>query len=602
LLRSLKELSFGRSAQTRPLRRLMLIGLLLPLALSIAATAYDYWSKFNEARNELTELTYALHEHTLKVIETQSLILKLVAAEIGDRPVASLAGDRRLYDRLVEMTSNHPQVDGIFILDAAGDLAVHSRAFPARAVNFADRDYFVAQRDTDGGLFIGSLLRGRISGHPIFNVSIRLTDGAGRFQGVAGISLSVPYFNDFYGRLSTRENYAVSLSRLDGALLSRYPRIPDDLTAIENSLRVAFADPGAAKDGFTEIASAVDGTRRIFAYRRIEGYPLMIGIGFDKALILRTWAIEALILMTLGLACGLGFLLAVAAVHKGIRDRETDLVNLREASQKLAAEIADRRRAEDAAIAMATEARAADSAKSQFLASMSHELRTPLNAIIGFSEMIELGLAGPVGGKAKDYVSDIRQSAELLHGIIGDLLDLTNMDTGKMELRESVCDLAEVTRKAIAMVMPAAGARGIAIPVAATASHTIYRVDPRACRQVLGNLLANAVKFAPAGSTIEVVFRDAADGVEWVIADRGPGLRGQSESDLFRPFRRTVALVAKDNEGLGLGLPISRRLAEMHGGRLSVADRPGGGLVARFSLPATRAAEMRPAARAEVSR
>jgi signal transduction histidine kinase len=220
--------------------------------------------------------------------------------------------------------------------------------------------------------------------------------------------------------------------------------------------------------------------------------------------------------------------------------------------------------------------------KSEFLANMSHELRTPLNAIIGFSEVLGERLFGELNDKQAEYVGDIAESGRHLLALINDILDLSKIEAGRMELDLSDIDIGKTISHALSLVRERAERRGIAIGSRVEA--VTLRADERKVKQVLLNLLSNALKFTPQGGRVDVRVATVGHHVEVSVADTGVGIAPEDHDKVFEEFRQVGASAARV-EGTGLGLAISRKFIELHGGRMSLASAPGKGSTFTFSLP-----------------
>ena len=232
-------------------------------------------------------------------------------------------------------------------------------------------------------------------------------------------------------------------------------------------------------------------------------------------------------------------------------------------------------------------AKAADKAKSAFLANMSHELRTPLNAIIGFSDLMIQGIHGELTAKYAEYMHDIRGSGVHLKDILNDILDLSKIDAGGMALNaENVC-LAEVGEACRRIIAPLAEKAGIQLSVELARELPSFRLDATRFKQALINIISNAVKFTPPGGAVTV--RAALEGPEWIVsvADTGIGMTAEGIALAVQPFRQVDSALNRRFEGTGLGLPLSRALMELHGGRLSIESEPEKGTTVRLHLPMT---------------
>ncbi|MFN3547604.1 MAG: PAS domain-containing sensor histidine kinase [Mesorhizobium sp.] len=233
-------------------------------------------------------------------------------------------------------------------------------------------------------------------------------------------------------------------------------------------------------------------------------------------------------------------------------------------------------------------AEAANRAKSEFLANMSHELRTPLNAIIGFSELMQSGLFGPLGSERyAEYARDIHASGNYLLGVINDILDMSKIEAGQFALHREEIELAALMEEAIRVVSVQAAAKNIAVETSIDQSTRLH-ADRRAIKQIAINLLSNAVKFTGQGGRIQVRARKAGGSLVLSIEDNGCGIPREALKKLGRPFEQVQNQFSKSHTGSGLGLAISRSLTEMHGGALKIKSAEGEGTIVSVRIPAGR--------------
>lgn len=235
-------------------------------------------------------------------------------------------------------------------------------------------------------------------------------------------------------------------------------------------------------------------------------------------------------------------------------------------------------------------AESANLAKSQFLANVSHELRTPLNAIIGFAEMLEMGISGRLEPRQVENVGFIRQSGEHLHRVINDILDLAKVDAGKLDLYEEAgIDPRVMVEGCLAFVKERAKDAKLALTVEIEAGLPRIIADPLRLKQILLNLLSNAVKFAGhGGSVVAAARRSPEGGLIIEVRDNGPGMTAEEIKVALEPFGQVDASLARRYQGTGLGLPLARRLAELHGGGLEVHSTKGAGTTVDIWLPPER--------------
>ena len=321
--------------------------------------------------------------------------------------------------------------------------------------------------------------------------------------------------------------------------------------ASSNGERLAFGRPF---DAFLA-AESEDGAAPALLLRRLaagrEMRELMIG---------ETWYLLA----ARGLSEG-GMVLTFSDVHD-LKQREREL-----AEAKIAAESASR-------------------LKSQFLATMSHELRTPLNAILGFSEVIRDSVFGKEIGAIKkysDYAGSIHTSGRHLLSLISEILDLSKIEAGSYVLDVTTLDMREVMHGALTIISAAAGNAGIDLRYALPDEAMYVSGDDRSIRQVALNLLANAVKFTPRGGAVALELSMRGGYVEFAISDTGIGIAKEHIEAVFEPFRQVDASIRRRHEGTGLGLAITKRLVELHGGKIALESEPGIGTTVRVKLPPT---------------
>ncbi len=230
-------------------------------------------------------------------------------------------------------------------------------------------------------------------------------------------------------------------------------------------------------------------------------------------------------------------------------------------------------------------AEAADRTKSVFLANMSHELRTPLNAIIGFSEFMRSGLAGAPQQSWIDYAGYIHDAGSHLLGIVNDVLDLSRVEAGCMEVDADTVVIAELFADCLRFVSVRAEASGVALAAAPEGGPETIRTDHLRLRQILLNLLTNAVKFTPQGGSVELRARWSEGGVILSVTDTGCGMTDPEIEIALQPFKQVENSLSRKSEGTGLGLPLSKKLAELLGGTLSIVSAPGRGTVVEIRLP-----------------
>jgi signal transduction histidine kinase len=274
----------------------------------------------------------------------------------------------------------------------------------------------------------------------------------------------------------------------------------------------------------------------------------------------------------------------LAAIASGDFSGHVDVEN----RDELGALAANVNRMNDELRRLYMELEAASRHKSEFLASMSHELRTPLNAILGFSQVLREEMVGKVNEKQAEYLDDILSSGNHLLSLINDVLDLSKVEAGQVELEVESFSLRDALERGVVMVRDRATQDGVQIELAADPEVDVVEGDERRIKQVIFNLLSNAVKFTPAGGAIDVSSSRVNGEVRISVADTGPGIAPEDHERIFEEFQQTGAGL-EQREGTGLGLALSKRLVELHGGRIWLESELGKGSTFVFTLPSRSA-------------
>jgi PAS domain S-box-containing protein len=258
-------------------------------------------------------------------------------------------------------------------------------------------------------------------------------------------------------------------------------------------------------------------------------------------------------------------------------------------------DVSDRVRFEVALRDAKQQADAANLAKSEFLNTISHELRTPLNAVIGFSEIMQSEILGPIGNdKYRSYIGDIQASGTLLLNVINDILHLSKAEVGKLELTEDTFDVEESIRAVLRLLQPRIESGGLCAEIHMPSDLPMLRADQRKTQQLFTNLLSNAVKFTQQGGRIDVVGRfDRETGVTIRFIDTGIGIEPEKLNVVFEPFRQIDSALSRKHNGTGLGLPIVKAIMEQHEGRVELKSTVGSGTEVSVIFPPERVIETR---------
>ena len=277
-------------------------------------------------------------------------------------------------------------------------------------------------------------------------------------------------------------------------------------------------------------------------------------------------------------------------------DFESEAAENAAARQSLQEELQRRLLIEESLKEAQHRAEAADRAKSEFLANMSHELRTPLNATIGFAELMAQEVRGPLGDpRYREYVDNIKESGEHLLSLINEILDLSKIEAGKLELDDETFDLALAAAAALRLVTPQAQKMRLLLRSNLPKEPLLLRGDSRAVKQIISNLLSNACKFSEAGGSVELeVALNASGRCVIKVRDHGIGMTLEEINLALTPFGQVNSYISGNRKGTGLGLPLAKTLTELHGGRLTIESTPHKGTEICVILPAERVVAKHP--------
>jgi signal transduction histidine kinase len=358
----------------------------------------------------------------------------------------------------------------------------------------------------------------------------------------------------------------------------------EDVTTIRKMLSIRARAEHYARDIYTDAAALANGTREEIQDLIARNASAFAG---SRALFIGV-AAGAIVL-----ALGLGFVLSwsligpiqriddqFAAIASGDFSGHVEVDN----RDELGALSANVNRMNEELRRLYTELEEASQHKSDFLANMSHELRTPLNAIIGFSQVLRDEMVGSVNPKQAEYLDDIISSGNHLLSLINDVLDLSKVEAGQIELEVHPFSLREALERGVVMVRERATEDGVRVAFTADPEVDVVDGDERRIKQVIFNLLSNAVKFTPAGGEVDVSATRANGEVRVSVADTGPGIAPEDFERIFEEFQQTE-VGGEQREGTGLGLALSKRFVELHGGRIWLESEVGRGSTFTFALP-----------------
>ncbi|MBI1245966.1 MAG: hypothetical protein GC202_13265 [Alphaproteobacteria bacterium] len=556
------------------LRRLYVWAVLLCVALVAAALSTASWMFRRESAQRLAGIERNLlvaDSHGVRLVALADAVIMQVLWSLDGRDPAKLPPEQIALIRRTALDSV-PAHFSLDIWQADG----HSRLLSSR-IDASGREDFRYQIgsgrqaperelmiDPNRQLFISGPLPGAREAEETIYVSRPIATLEGQTVGVVSVGIPLQSFVDVFKALVDREGDRISLFRNDGTAIARYPSDDVENAAAMPGLNLWARYP-AARTGHFNYQPAGTDVPLLAAFVGLEPLPLVVVYAtvwqpFDRNVLLAYWPMLAIA----------GVTLLAAFVYARMSIRYAVALGRSNADLALARD-GLRREAEGRGI---------------FIAKMNHELRTPLNAIVGFAQILSDATFGPLGhAKYSEYARDIADSGNHLLMLIGDIIDFSTIDVGSRELRIVEIDASILAEEMARLLRPVAADRKVTLR--AFGEGVVACGDEIAVRQILMNLVSNAIKFSPAGAQVDIVARnDETSGMVAIsVVDRGPGIAPEDLSSIGKPFFRTRASRDSAVPGTGLGLSISTALAHRLSGRLTLASAPGLGTTVTLMLP-----------------
>lgn len=520
------------------------------------------------AERKTSSAAVALSSFTGTVLGTMESVLGASIAH--DASPGGVVDADAMSRKLAALQRSVSFIRTLLLVDArTGFVVADGRADrPALGFDVGDRAYLRVHLDAPpeggaGGVFIDRPVRSRVDGNWSLPLSRAIRDADGRPRWVFVTSISIEYLTGVFRDVAADAPLSVLMVHRDGTVLAGWPlpegRLGQSVAATSALLREHL--PRGETGGFQAV-SPVDGVERLVQYRVVEGHPVIIAVGRPAATVRHVAFAEVAPWLAIAVFGALAFALGGEVISRSLRATRRALI----------------------------EAERADARKSQFLANTSHELRTPLNAILGYAEVVRDDVfATGLPDRYRRYGAAIHESGRHLLALVNDLLDLNQLDRDRVVMDTESVPLSALFEEAVRLAWAGGeDAPRVEMPDGDALAGLALDCDRRRLVQALVNLLANALRHTPPHGAVRLdVERDAAH-VVLVVADSGPGLPLGLIDKLGEPFALEGDPYLTRKQGTGLGLPITQRIAVMHGGRLAAANARSGGAVMRLMLPAAR--------------
>ncbi len=496
------------------------------------------------------------------LLSVDLMLMDAVTAMAGSDPSAAEAAIRRHVPYAVPGTQT-----GIY--DGEGRLIAGGRAMMLRPAGIAETAYYHRHRYDGVRSATVHLLspRGILAG---LGQSRSVVDDRGGFLGVIVAMIDGDFLAGLVSEhLESTTRVCVFLTGAESAVQMPGPDCGIGLPELEGT-RGAMADETALGGGIGQFGTVTDVTSdRIVSLHGLRSFPLTLHLSKDLEAVLAVWRDRATV-WAIAVAVS-GLLLVVFAGWIAVLERARMRLAARFHEEELA-----RRQAQES-----------DKLKSQFISKMSHEFRTPLNAILGFAQVIKDQLIGPLQNrKYVEYANDIYISGEHMLSLVNDFLELSKIEAGRMQLKPQYLSVRSEVSAVLRMVGPKADAKGVSIYSESIVGEAHAVADQRALRQMLLNLVGNAIKFTEPGGRVDIELDQSdADYDRLCVRDTGCGVPDGQLDRIVRPFEQVNGSSDPASEGTGLGLPIVKSLAELHGGSFALTSEVGIGTTATVSLP-----------------
>lgn len=601
------DLSAPAASYPRLLPGLASLVVIAVIALIVAAQVRTRTVLLQAARLDARNLSEVLEAQTGNTLQSVDATLLGVAGIWAHMPPAARGDPRTMYRLLREKVGEEESIRSVYILDRQGRMIHDSASFPARRLDFFDREYFRVHLDSVPHLHVSPMMRGRLTGRWGMVLSRPLRDSRGRLQGVVVAALEPDDLARPFAALDVGARGIIVLHHTTGGTVLHVPFKADAIGARDDELiRLAQGLPaGAAIQG----EGVLWGERRLYAVRQLYRYPMLITVALSERDVLAAWSRSTLAYALVAAAFLVSVLWLTRHLIRELRRREALMQALSRNEEALRLQSDHLQEAVEERTRELTRAKEAaekaNRAKSEFLSNISHELRTPMHVMLSFAK---LGLEQTRAGKAPletldNYFARIRTNGERLLYLLNDLLDLSKLEAARMRYSFRALRFRQVLAPVLEEMEALAAPRRLTLALHAQDEDDSVHGDGARLQQVMRNLLSNAVKFSPDGGHVQIQLTpgvlprhpedsagatagaaEVVDALEISVSDQGSGVPEGEFEAIFDKFVQS-SKTRSGAGGTGLGLAICREIVIHHGGQIWAANGANGGAVFTVVLP-----------------
>ena len=552
-----------RKDKIAPVTRLGIFAVLGVFAVITLVAGEAYRDAQQEMQIRADEEARLITEYSDRTFQAVDIGLQQLVDRYEVTPWHDIADNRIIWGQLNDLAEALPQLRSIWFVDQNGYMRLYSGEWPTPTHDSIDRGYFGAHAfGSTVGLYLAQPLGGKYTGRWFVPVSRAFIAAEHSFRGVIAAAVEPAYYIPKLRKHSVCDRCSVTVARQDGTVLMAAEPDSGVIDPADVPRQRLAENQAQVSAG---LRSALFGSAGLDARMTSELYGLLVQVTVPGGAVTALWWERTQYLFLIGglAVLGLLFLLFRARAY------ERALIRARVEADRA-------RAAHDQA----------NHAKSEFLATMSHELRTPLNAVLGFAELIRDEIMGPGNPRYRTYAHDIHDSGSHLLSLLNDILDLSKIEVGRFDLSEASVNLDEVFKSTKKLTTGRASQGRVALDLQQTGF--VLRADERALKQMLLNLVTNAIKFTPEGGRVSVRAIADDNAVQIRVEDTGCGMTPEQVARSREKFGQAGAHQQKQGEGTGLGLNVTAALVGLHGGDLLIDSRPGAGTTVTITLPPER--------------